>query len=370
MTTGLKKSLVVLLLAVNIVICLATALSAFGGYFDPYKFRAIPAIAAMTFPLWIVVTPLLAAIDFFTFRKIAIVPAVTMVLCSGQFLNFCPVNIFGQSPAAPYEAEFTLLSYNTYQFAPYDTESAGDSIPNPTLQTIIETDADMACLVETRFPVVNKRLNITRAQVDSLKAEYPFITEAENASITILSKYGTEACQSPELENETAACLKFKVNINNRQVTVYTVHLQSIGLDREDKELYLELTEGNARHNIKKAKSQLLSKLSHAFKLRAAQARIIRDNIMADTAKNVIVCGDFNDISGCHAIRCLREAGLRDAYTDAGRGPDYTYRDNRFYFHIDHILYKGDIVPVEIKVLKKGASDHYPVFARFRFDNH
>ena len=39
---------------------------------------------------------------------------------------------------------------------------------------------------------------------------------------------------------------------------------------------------------------------------------------------------------------------MRDAYADSGFGPTITYIDNRFYFHIDQIFYRGDMRAVDI----------------------
>ena len=57
---------------------------------------------------------------------------------------------------------------------------------------------------------------------------------------------------------------------------------------------------------------------------------------------------------------------LHDAYADAAFGPTITYHENRFYFRIDQILYRGP----EILSIDRGnckSSDHYPMIATFRF---
>ena len=56
---------------------------------------------------------------------------------------------------------------------------------------------------------------------------------------------------------------------------------------------------------------------------------------------------------------------MRDAYTDSAFGPTITYIDSRFYFHIDQILYRGDMRAVGIERGNIKSSDHYPLIATF-----
>lgn len=81
----------------------------------------------------------------------------------------------------------------------------------------------------------------------------------------------------------------------------------------------------------------------------------------------MIVAGDFNDIPGCYALRELCRDDFRNAFTEAGCGPIVTYHANRFYFHIDHIVYRGNMEAVAYRRGDCEASDHYPVIATFRW---
>lgn len=148
------------------------------------------------------------------------------------------------------------------------------------------------------------------------------------------------------------------------------MHLQSIGLNDDDKELFRDLTEGEVegRRKMSRVKHQLLGKLSHAFKERAKQARLLRSQIDSIGIENVIVAGDFNDIPGCFALRELCRDDFRNAFTDAGCGPTITYHANRFYFHIDHVVYRGNMKAIGYRRGNCPNSDHYPVTVTFRWD--
>ena len=59
---------------------------------------------------------------------------------------------------------------------------------------------------------------------------------------------------------------------------------------------------------------------------------------------------------------------MHDAYAEAALGPAITYGKNRFYFRIDHMLYRGDFHVNEIHKGKPVGSDHYPLMATFVWD--
>ena len=140
-----------------------------------------------------------------------------------------------------------------------------------------------------------------------------------------------------------------------------------------DKTLYEDLfrkapqSERALRRQVKDVKTQLISKLAHAFRLRAEQAHIIRHTIDS-IGGNFIVAGDFNDIQDCYAVRTILGSDMHDAYADCALGPCITYHGNRFYFRIDHILYGGDLKAVSCRRGDITSSDHFPMLAKFLFE--
>lgn len=362
---ALKKTAIITLLAINIFIASLTFLSAFGGIVNPNRFYAVPAMAAMTFPIWAILVPVMLAVDLFTKRILAIIPAATMLICMQAFWSYCPMNIFGEK-ADRNDSTFTLMTYNSLGFAPYNPDKFNDTEQSLSVQTIIRNNPDIICLQESGIPVKNNQLKITETQVEKIDSLYPYRRNTDTHLLSLLSKFEIKSLEATKFNDPTAGMVHYVIEIENKPLSIYNVHLQSIGLDDNDKELYMEITEGHARHNIKKAKRQLLSKLSYAFRQRAEQAETIREIIDSDSINNVIVCGDFNDIPGCYAMRTICGDDMFNANTKCGFGPSITYRANRFYFHIDQILYRGNIIPIKIKVIKDGESDHFPVMATFK----
>ncbi|MDE5969845.1 MAG: endonuclease/exonuclease/phosphatase family protein [Muribaculaceae bacterium] len=337
---------------INTILALCCILSAYGGVFSPEYLKAIPAIALLTFPIWMIAMPCLLLLDLIISKRSAAIPIVTMVLCIGPFLEFCPLTIFQKADKDC--STFSLLTYNTFNMANYNETSMPCSL---TAGAILDADCDIECLQEmvTNF---NSSHFVAKSQADSLNKFYKYQINSSNG-LPIYSRYPVKRVMSVCLDDTSAKMDKYIVALDSTDVTIYNVHLQSIGLSNDDKLTYLELTRGQG--DIKKIKADLLAKLNHAFKSRANQAKKIREYLDQDSAQNIIVCGDFNDVPTCYAIRMIMGNDFRNAYTEAGRGPSITYRANRFYFHIDQVLYKGDIIPVMAKTLEVGNSDHYPV---------
>ena len=78
------------------------------------------------------------------------------------------------------------------------------------------------------------------------------------------------------------------------------------------------------------------------------------------------MAGDFNDIQGSYALRTiLGDGDMHDAYAENAFGPTITYHGNRFYFRIDHVLYRGDMEAVDIERGDTPSSDHYPLLTTF-----
>lgn len=97
----------------------------------------------------------------------------------------------------------------------------------------------------------------------------------------------------------------------------------------------------------------------------AAFAEAVRE---ARRAGPVVVAGDFNSTYGHEPFRrFLRDAGLRDAHVDAGRGLATTWpRGGRVMpplFRIDHVLVSDGLAVLAAREGRGQTSDHRPVYA-------
>lgn len=99
---------------------------------------------------------------------------------------------------------------------------------------------------------------------------------------------------------------------------------------------------------------------------RLVQARSLAAAI-ATEERPLVVAGDLNAIESSPVIRTLLGAGLRDAFSSAGRGYGYTYghglRVGFSFLRIDHVLVSPGIGVRAAAAGGSGASQHRPVIA-------
>ena len=352
----------------NVLIAGITLLSAFGGDIDP---NTLPfaGIATMTFPVWYLLTAVCLVADLVVNRWLAIVPALALLIAIETFLDFCPLN-FGRHEVPPDAVgrEFKILSYNTLSFRDESVRPI-DPRCNRTMHAVLASGADAVVLIEyeNQGPLAKF---VPQAQIDSLHAIYPYFSRGKRGTV-LYSKTPIARLTPPPGADLRGYFEGFRTFLSKERkpVNIFAVHLESIGLSDNDKELYREITDkAPERVNVGKVRNQLVEKLYAAFIKRAEQARELRDYVEAEGG-NAIVCGDFNDVPSCYTIKTLEKIGLQDAYAKVGFGPTITFNAPHFFFRIDHVLWRGDFKAVKIQRGNVPSSDHYPLLTTFVFDD-
>ena len=350
-------------IAFCVMIALGVIAAGNGGMINPERWT-FPSILALTFPVWLIVNLICGIINAFCFRKLALVNAVGLLLTLQPTWAFCPLNFgSGRLSEEQQEHSFKFMTYNTFSFKDYE-----DFYPNGTNRTasaIINSDADIVCLQEVGRVRDLPNFNLYSLQVDSINSLYPYSLEATNNMATILSKYPLTSISVPQPDSNYSNFSAAEVVINGDTILVFSVHLESLGLSDRDKTLYISMTEGEDKKEWMSGGKIIYRKLAHAFRQRAAQAKMLTEIIDSLDYKTVIVAGDFNDIADCYAIRTLKKIGLKSSFSEAGFGPRITYHDDRFYFNIDHVLFRGNLRAVSTSRGHVCSSDHYPVFCTF-----
>ncbi len=86
--------------------------------------------------------------------------------------------------------------------------------------------------------------------------------------------------------------------------------------------------------------------------------------LLARDARPKLLMGDLNDDPDSTPVRLLRRE-LTDAFASTGQGPSGTYPMPLFLptLRIDYVLADGAFAPRASRVLRVGASDHFPVVA-------
>lgn len=351
-----------LLWTVTVPVCLAMFVSAYAGQLSPTRYPGA-CLAVMTFPIWMVSMAVVTVLDLLLCRRALLAVAVTVASCLPAIWDNCPLNVL--PPKAPEGARtFTMLTYNVTNFEDL-TRTYPDSI-NPTMSYIINSGADIVNLQECQCVYAAKKFHISERQVDSLYRMYPYVVLG-SYSQTLLSKYPVKVIDTGAPVKSGNEIAVFRVNIEGEQVTIFDVHLQSYQLSRDDKTLYHELTDmgGADAEALSEIRTRLVRKIQRAAEGREHDAYRLGRYIARFGGPNVIVAGDFNDVPGCYTLNLMSDYGLQEVYPEVGFGPMITFNSNRFYFRIDHVLYRGALKPLSMSRGYIKCSDHYPLLVRF-----
>lgn len=357
-----------LFLTLSIVAAAALVCTGYAGHISPLQHGGLPAILPLCFPLTMLVAACLLVLQVVWHWRGTVIVAIGFLASAGPALQVCPLNVhFGARKAPEGSDVFKLLTYNVLNFM--EPRAEADSVaPNRTLEYILETDADIVCIQESLYmSPAYKGTRITAGQLQRVHERYPYIIVSSSGSQMCMSKFPVTPIHISVSREEfdDAELTAYRIELpGGKLMTLFNVHLQSLNLNKDDKALYHKLTEMK-RENMSAVREQLIDKLKFANVERARQVQALMRFIRHYGGPDVVVCGDFNDVATCYTMHTLEDAGFRSMYAELGFGPIITYNSNRFYFGIDHILYRGDFTPLSIEKGTLRASDHYPLVATF-----
>lgn len=363
-----KHGVNTILIIISILLSISTVISAFSGLINPVS-NAKFALLGMLFPILLILIILLLGVLLIMRRwKISIIPIATIIITIQSTLTYFPFNIV-TTTNAPTDITFTLLTYNVLNFDEYQSEYKSDEYDR-TAQYIIDMDADIVALQECAENLLKeKSKKIPPEQLAIITEKYPY-RHFTKPDIAILSKYPITDITTDAPELDGGSFCSSIIEHPSEKITLVNLHLQSIMLKKEDKELYKDVTslgKDNNKETIEEVRTQLLWKLTTAFRSRAIQAETLRNYTDSINATNLIICGDFNDTPASYAYRTIK-GDMTDAYTQCAFWPTITYHADRFYFRIDQVFYHGNIQATNIKRGKVKSSDHYPLLTTFKFN--
>lgn len=345
-------------------------LSAYCGHIDPES-SAKFAIIGLAFPYTLAIN-LLILIFWIVCRKwlMVLFEIAILAACYSPILTFSPLN-FHSSSTIDSDSTFQVLTYNVMNFN--DMDVSKESGENRTLRYILDTDADIVLLQEGAAKIKMDKLQRIASLMPEVEKKYPY-RERRLRDLVILSKYPYEIDNEEITTNAPQKSTAYRLNVNGKELYIIDVHLESIKLTGGDKALYRNITDLSkstdnlSEKTMEDVKSTLLTKLAKAFRTRAEQAKDLKAYINSLGNRNVILCGDFNDTPASFTYNTIKGDDMSDAYKDCALGPTITFHANRFYFRIDHILYKGNFKAVDIERGNLKSSDHYPLLVTFKWD--
>jgi endonuclease/exonuclease/phosphatase family metal-dependent hydrolase len=115
--------------------------------------------------------------------------------------------------------------------------------------------------------------------------------------------------------------------------------------------------------NPKQKMITIARKLKKGFEMRVPETFKLRKSL-ENSPYPVILCGDLNDTPVSYTYRQLIKTGLKDAFTESGRGYGNTYNGYLPKIRIDYIFASADYFELyNYHILQTSFSDHFPVSA-------
>lgn len=346
------------LLAVNIVAALLLIFSCYGSLVAPIGRWPFASLSGLAFPFLYALNLLFLFLWLLTWKRGALVPAVTILICLIPTLKYYPLHFSkAKKVQQPY---LTVVTYNTEGFGVNNNQDR--TLGNPVLNYILELDADMVFLQEATYNTMCKANEDRR-----IKKRYPyFVMQDGITSEACMSKYPILHNEKISFEDSSNSCLYMKILIGNDTLAVYNCHLESNHLDAIEISEYQRFIKNPTDSTHYKASKHVIKSLLKSTAHRAVQARIIADKAQSETARYTIVCGDFNDTPLSYAHHVF-DRFMHDAYSKSGVGMGITYHEHRLYYRIDHILCSKNMTPLHTWVDRtQNDSDHYPVISKIQ----
>jgi endonuclease/exonuclease/phosphatase (EEP) superfamily protein YafD len=176
------------------------------------------------------------------------------------------------------------------------------------------------------------------------------------------------AFRSVDTPTGNHAFFRCQVKLGATAVTLFNVHFQS---PRESLNGFRAVDRG-AWHPL-----NAVPELEQNAAVRLDQAHALRDLVRAETGP-VIIAGDLNSPDPSRVCASLRDAGLRDAFNEGGRGYGYTYGHfllqhripwlHLSWMRLDHIMTSARLRAGRCWVGTGKASEHRPVIADLQLE--
>lgn len=322
------------------------------GNVDKLNPVSYPLLAnlGLAFPLFLFINFCFLVFFVFFKRRYMLVPLIGFIICYPSVRKYWPLNVGKDVP----EGTIKVLSYNVFNFNRGNTP---DGEPNPVLEYIVGSDADIVCLQEAILDA-----EVQAAVKDTYKYIDTVCHKASGNCLMLMSKYPILSKQRINYASRANLSAAFKVLMGKDTITVVNNHFETSGLSPADRTGFKEMVKGHADKDSMRVESKrLLVKLGESACIRAPQAEAVA-RYVRNCRGNVILCGDFNDNPLSYTHHVLAEE-LTDCYTEAGNGPGISYHRNAIFVRIDNIMCSSDWTPYQCKVDNSiGASDHYPVY--------
>lgn len=333
---------------VNIIVALALVFTYFVPMADPRDFWP-GSILGLAYPLLVIVN-----IGFLIFWLIFFWKFVFISLLSLLAGISIHTTYFRYPGSTEDDVDgIKVLSYNVYHFYSY---LEGGKEDESVLNFIASQEADIICLQETKLQQEGK-LNPLK-----LKARFPGIVHCQLAHQSqwggpvTFTRFPIVYMGEIRFDDSDNLIIYTDVNTGTDTMRIYNCHLQSFGINNEEKAILDSISFKNRQ--VKEIKN-VTRKLRDGYIRRAEQVDFLIAHIN-ECPYQLIVCGDFNDTPISYTYKQISSI-LSDSFVESGKGISGTHRNKLFPIRIDYIFHSGQFKSHNYRRYRENYSDHFPV---------
>lgn len=258
-----------------------------------------------------------------------------------------------------------FLSYNVHLFSWFENEKGIDNA-NKMLDYIAATGSDVVCLQEFLY---HNSGTYTLSYIKEKLKSYPYshievLSHNRRVSkcIATFSKYPIVEQKAVKFDVPYHGAIISAINIKGTVYNVVNCYLKSNQLTEQEKDLTPDyIGTKPADKSAQGLISRVYNKLVKASLERCNEAETVASEI-EKINRNMIVCGDMNDIPASYVYRTMR-GHMKDAMllTHSFPNAGVTFHEGIYNFRIDYFFISDNIKPCEFSIDKQPMSDHYPI---------
>ncbi len=351
----------------NVIVVFIFLLSCLAPYLNPQTWWFI-SFFGLAFPFL-----LLLVIFFLTGWLVILKPRFALISGIALLLSFKSVIVFfafHRPQKFNYTKELQTIRVATWNVDRFiemrQNNNKGSQTRLKMFDLIKEQDADILCLQEfhtSTRPEFYDNITPIQKELGYPYFYFSFDTDGDKLfySSIIFSRYpiidsGFIRYPRPTLPD---VLLHADIKMNNDTFRIYTTHLQSVQLGKNDYEKIDKIK--SVEDSLLSNSRSILSKLKRGISNRSIQADIVSD-VLEDSPYPVLFCADLNDVPNSYTYHTVR-GNMQDAFLKKGFGIGRTFAGLSPTLRIDYIFADEHFKIKQFTRLVKNLSDHYMVVA-------
>lgn len=358
--TYLRKTFLILVNPIGIVVSVIFVISGLAGYINPST-QDLFAVAGLFYPVVFAAMFLGTIISALLRTRLFFVQLILLMISLPVSSKYFGLNL------NPDDSALNVITYNVHGFKGFRDKNSEISTHESIITYLKKQQANVVCLQEFRSWTGKIDNDLKYFAQQAGYDHYHFSGYWRRGGVQsdgylILSKL--PIINKGSIPSETKRNIGAYADIqfsNNQVIRFASVHLISFSLGKQEIEAFGEAA-ALEMDLLKKHGRSLLGKLRNSFTIRSSEV-IDLQKFIEETDLPMILGGDFNDTPASFTYNKITGSGLNDSHLQGGLGLGTTYGGNLPFLRIDYVFFTNTLRATGAKVHQLPYSDHNPVQA-------